>query len=136
MVSAMDKSTQSLAEFGSGVCVTFIFPLFFLLADYVLRAKTSRTSFHKLVLQSGPDCCILSFGAMGSVFVDPSVQSIPSLTSPIAVIAMVLVILILRFCCLDASAKGASHQSVGLGLGSVFGLLMIPTYAFLYRRYL
>jgi hypothetical protein len=67
MIFEMDKPSESLAEFGSTLCVTF----FFLLADYILRAKTFRMSFQKLVLESDPDCRILSFGALGAVFLDP-----------------------------------------------------------------
>ena len=39
MVAAMDKSTESLAEFGNTLCVTFFFPLFFALAALTLPQK-------------------------------------------------------------------------------------------------
>ena len=125
---------ESPKDFVVALITTFGLPILFLVVDYVFRSQASQVSFEELVMQSGPDCCILSFGATGAVFMDSNVQSIPGLTSPIVLLFILAVILILRFLCLGASRKQLAERSLVLGLTSVFTVLLIPVVAFVARR--
>jgi len=129
------KSTQTAGEFIVGLMTTFFLPLIFLVLDYVLRSQASETEFEELITQSGPDCCILSFGATGAVFMDPAVRSIEGLTSPVVLLVIFALILTFRFFCLGASRKKKARTSVALGLASILTLLFIPTSAFFLKRF-
>lgn len=113
---------------------TFCVPLVFLGVDYVLRSQTGNAAVEELILQSGPDCCILSFGAMGAVFMDRTVRSVGVLASPTAILLTIAIILVLRFLCLGAARNKQTRRSITLGLFSVITVLSIPTTAFVAER--
>ena len=127
-------SIQSFSAFVSGVVTTFCLPLIFLVLDYVLRYQAVNTAADELILQSGPDCCILSLGVMGAVFADRAVRSVDVLMSPTAILLTIAIILVLRFLCLGAARNKQTRRSVTLGLTSVTTILLIPTIAFVSGR--
>lgn len=134
MLIETKHTAQSVGDFVTGLMTTFFLPIIFLIVDYVFRSQASETAFDELITQSGPDCCILSFGATGAVFMDPTVRSIEGFDSPVVLLLILALILMFRFFCLGASRKKNAKTSLALGLASVFTLMAIPATAFVIKR--
>ncbi len=126
---------ETTSEFVEMAAATFLIPLGFIAVDYVLRFYAQKATLQGLLLASGPDCCILSFGAAGPIVIDSHVSSLQILGSRLTPIVVVLVVLALRFLCLGASQQGKHRRSISLGLASVVTVFVIPMAAFVAERF-
>jgi hypothetical protein len=124
---------NALGDYVQAVVVTFVIPLAYLLVEYFFRFSSSADSMPPLetaLRQSGPDCCILSLGASGAVFVDPWLAAVPGFGSKLLLVLVISVILILRILCRrseSVSGRSGALKSMRLGLTSLLMLFVLLT---------
>ncbi len=126
-VKLMPKWVEAVVE---AVIATFGVPLVFMIGDYIMRLKTKLASKSELLHQVGGDCCILSLGATGGVYIDPHVQSVPTISSGLAPTLMIGFLIIMRYACITipGRTKHSPKLSIFLGLTSMFlvsGVLVV-----------
>jgi hypothetical protein len=113
------------------ISATLVLPLVVLIGDYTHRVGHG---FDELVLQAGSDLCLLAFGSVGSVFIDPKVASTFPLPPQLAGVLIVVLIYFFRGMCLRLDKKTPSVwtklASIGFGLASVFAVGAILVYSY------
>jgi hypothetical protein len=61
------------AELVTVVAVTIVIPFLVLVGDYIYRVESDIFAVMRM---AGPDLCILGWGAVGSIFIDPRVVAV------------------------------------------------------------
>jgi hypothetical protein len=115
-------------EFVIAVCATFFLPLAVLALDYFIRATLQSGSWGELIKTSGPDCCVLSLGATGAIFVDPHVSSIRGVNSPLFIIALIIFLIFMRVACIKAdkpTSKSKVPSSLRYGVCSILAIFFV-----------
>lgn len=107
------KHFPELKEMGIALLASLILPIVVLMLDYFIRSKIQgEQSWRELVKFSGPDCCVLSMGATGAIFVDPNVSAIRGLKSPIFAVFLVLFLIAMRVACINKPKIAVARNGV------------------------
>ena len=117
-------ATVSVRDLAVAVVATLFLPLTVLALDYFIRAKIQIGTWNELIAHSGPDCCVLSLGATGAIFVDPNVNSIAGIKSPLFIILLIIFLIFMRVACISKSVPTQQGAPPSLKYG-VCSLLVI-----------
>jgi hypothetical protein len=129
--------TVSISDAFNAVMSTLVLPLAVLAMDYFIRAKVQAGTWNELIASSGPDCCILSLGTTGAIFLDPHVRSIAGMKSPLFIIFLMLFLIFMRFACIKTSATAglAAPASLGYGVTSLLVIFFVMVIGYGYDIY-
>ena len=112
-----------MSDWVEPLVATFGVPLIFMTGDYILRLKGGLATKDELTHQVGSDCCILSLGAVGAVYIDPHVHNVKGISSQLTLVIVVGALSILRYLCLPSQKNVRPHDpklSMFLGFMSMF----------------
>jgi hypothetical protein len=126
--------SSDFADLTVAVCATLLLPLAVLALDYFIRAKVQGGTWFQLIESSGPDCCVLSLGATGAIFVDPHVSAVDGIRSPLFIIALIIFLLFMRVACIKSTAPTSEDQapsSLRYGLFSLLAICFVVCYSYL-----
>jgi hypothetical protein len=113
------------------VSVTVILPLIVLVSDYVWRLEITTLGLMKAC---GPDLCLLGLGSVGSIFIDPKVQSalypFPPVIGGIFVIFMIFILRGICFRFGRKETKIAAFVTMASGIASLTVVSVILVYSY------
>jgi hypothetical protein len=120
------------------VVATLFLPLSVLALDYFIRAKIQIDTWNELIARSGPDCCVLSLGTTGAIFVDPHVNSISGIKSPLFIIGLIIFLIFMRVACISKSVpsgKLGTPPSLRYGVCSLLAIFFVMVISYGYDVY-
>lgn len=123
-----------IGELVAAVVATVLLPIGFLCIDYVMRFKFAAAEREEIFSQAGADCCVLSLGSTGAVYIDPHLRSVPGLSSPLTLAVILCVIFLLRVLCLK-NVKSPADQypsTILYGLISISLVTVVLSAGFLF----
>jgi ABC-type Mn2+/Zn2+ transport system permease subunit len=115
------------------VVATLFLPLAVLGLDYFIRAKIEGGTWGQLVGRSGPDCCVLSMGATGTLFVDPNISSTAGFNSPLFIILLILFLIFMRVACINkdvARSEGGVPPNLRYGICSLLAICFVMVFGY------
>jgi len=118
-----------VGELAVAIFATLLLPLAILTLDYYIRAKVNDAGFQELVRTCGPDCCILSLGSTGAIFLDPRVSALHGKTLPIVIIVLFVFLIFMRIACINKATKtettGVPPENLRYGVFSILAVSFV-----------
>jgi hypothetical protein len=128
-------ANKHISDLIGALAAIFIIPIAFIAGDYVMRLRTELASREEIAHQIGSDCCILSMGATGAIYIDPYVRSVPGLSSDLTLALLIAFLCILRYSCLH-NPKGTKERStkvsITVGLSSIILVAAVLVVGFIF----